>query len=87
MIYVQEERSDNRGGNRQPHSSAREGIGLTFGCFMSRVVDPDPVGSASLCQIRIGIQGLPIHIRIYFSQTLTLMTLTIKIKQCSMALL
>jgi hypothetical protein len=30
------------------------------------VVDPDPVGSASFFRIRIGIQGLPIRIRIRF---------------------
>ncbi len=35
MIYVQEERSDNKGGNRHPHASAREGNGLTLGCFMT----------------------------------------------------
>jgi hypothetical protein len=42
---------------------------------MTSVVDPDPVGPASFCRIRIqiGIHGLPIRIviRIHFNQILS----------------
>ncbi len=46
---------------------------------MTSVVDPDPVGAASFCRIRIqiGILGLPIRIviRIHFSQMSSLIIL------------
>jgi hypothetical protein len=42
----------------------------------SRVVDPDRVGSASFCRIRIGIQGMTIRIDIESKQIKKLINLT-----------